>query len=209
MLAAGHNPPPQPRTRQHSGAASVLAFWDKWDFKDVIFQKRTEEVIENKGSGLKTNRKRTEKRSGEVVENIRVHKKRTETNLKTNLAMLLKIKGSEKNEPEQNSSTKSCMPSLHQLSGRHLRCHPAGRFPSRPQPAGSPLRQSYNTRNRPELAPPRRIPAVLLRWPHKSCHARRRRPAKPGVLPPCGEQHPRRQRTLSASVARPGRGRKP
>ena len=91
MLAAGPNPPPQARTGQDFARASVLAFWDKWDFKDVIFQKRTGEVIENKGSGSKTNRKRTEKRSGGVVENIRVHKKRTETNPKTNRDMLLKI----------------------------------------------------------------------------------------------------------------------
>jgi len=37
--------------------------------KNSFFQKRTGEVIENKGSGRKTNRKRTGKRSGEVVEN--------------------------------------------------------------------------------------------------------------------------------------------
>jgi len=59
--------------------------------KKSFFQKRTGKVIENKGSDPKTNLKRTGKRSGEVVENISVHKKRTGTNRKTNLAMLLKI----------------------------------------------------------------------------------------------------------------------
>ena len=60
--------------------------------KDVIFWKRTGEVIENKGSSVKNEPERTEKRSGEVVENIRAVKKRTENEPKTKLPILLKIK---------------------------------------------------------------------------------------------------------------------
>jgi hypothetical protein len=46
--------------------------------KDVIFEKRTGEFIENKETGYIDSQKRTEKRSGEVVENIILWKKRTE-----------------------------------------------------------------------------------------------------------------------------------
>jgi len=41
MLAAGHNPPSETRAGQHTARASVLAFWDEWDEKISIFQKRT------------------------------------------------------------------------------------------------------------------------------------------------------------------------
>jgi hypothetical protein len=60
--------------------------------KNTFFEKRTGEVIENTGSGLKNEAERTGKRSGEVVEKTGLLKKRTGTNRKTNLPMLLKIK---------------------------------------------------------------------------------------------------------------------
>jgi hypothetical protein len=46
--------------------------------KNTFFQKRTGEVIENKGSGPKSEPERTGNRSGEVVENTYLWKKRTE-----------------------------------------------------------------------------------------------------------------------------------
>jgi len=52
--------------------------------KNLFFEKRTGEVIENKGSALKTNRKNGK------------------TNRKTKRAMLLKIKNRQKNGPETN-----------------------------------------------------------------------------------------------------------
>jgi hypothetical protein len=45
--------------------------------KNTFFQKRTGEVIENKGKDYIDSRKRTGKRSGEVVENTFLWKKRT------------------------------------------------------------------------------------------------------------------------------------
>ncbi|TAM84237.1 MAG: hypothetical protein EPN47_02670 [Acidobacteria bacterium] len=45
--------------------------------KNTIFEKRTGEVVENKGSAPKNEPERTGKRSGEVVENTYLWKKRT------------------------------------------------------------------------------------------------------------------------------------
>jgi hypothetical protein len=45
--------------------------------KDVNFEKRTGEVNDNKGSAHKNEPERTEKRSGEVIENTKDLKKRT------------------------------------------------------------------------------------------------------------------------------------
>jgi hypothetical protein len=45
--------------------------------KRLILQKRTGEVIENKGSALQNGTKRTGERSGELVENKCLQKKRT------------------------------------------------------------------------------------------------------------------------------------
>ncbi|TAM84133.1 MAG: hypothetical protein EPN47_02105 [Acidobacteria bacterium] len=59
--------------------------------KKSFFEKRTGEVVENKGSASKNEPERTGKRSGEVVENTRALKKRTGTNLETKRAMILKI----------------------------------------------------------------------------------------------------------------------
>jgi len=60
--------------------------------KNTFFQKRTGEVIENKGSGPKSEPERTGNRSGEVVENTFLWKKRTE------------------NEPEKASASPSWFP---------------------------------------------------------------------------------------------------
>src|SRR5690348_7373718 len=65
--------------------------------KNTFFQKRTGEVIENKGSGPKSEPERTGKRSGEVVENTFLWKKRTG---KSKPAMLLKTKAAE-HEPRR------------------------------------------------------------------------------------------------------------
>jgi len=65
-------------------------FLEKWDEKKAFFEKLTGEVVENNEKWPKNEPERTQKRSGEVVENIRVHKKRTGTNLRTNRAILLK-----------------------------------------------------------------------------------------------------------------------
>ena len=46
--------------------------------KNTFFEKRTGEVIDNKGLSTKNEPKRTGKRSGEVVENTFLWKKRTE-----------------------------------------------------------------------------------------------------------------------------------
>jgi hypothetical protein len=64
--------------------------------KNTFFEKRTGEVVENKGNAYITSRKRTGKRSGEVVENTRGRKKLSGTNRRTNWAMLLKIQDSKK-----------------------------------------------------------------------------------------------------------------
>src|SRR5689334_1451954 len=55
----------------------LSGFSDEKTKKNTFFQKRTGEVIENKGSRLKSEPDRTGKRSGEVVENTYLWKKRT------------------------------------------------------------------------------------------------------------------------------------
>src|SRR5690349_12661319 len=59
--------------------------------KNTFFQKRTGEVIENKGSGPKSEPERTGNRSGEVVENTFLWKKRTENEPENKLAGALPL----------------------------------------------------------------------------------------------------------------------
>ncbi|TAM83863.1 MAG: hypothetical protein EPN47_03365 [Acidobacteria bacterium] len=56
---------PQTIENAHSGEIGIKIVGQK----NTFFKKRTGEVIENKGSRLKNEPERTEKRSGEVVEN--------------------------------------------------------------------------------------------------------------------------------------------
>jgi hypothetical protein len=58
--------------------------------KDVILPKRTGELIENKGSAPQNGTKRTEKRTGEVLQNQHLWKKPSGPNRKTKRAILLK-----------------------------------------------------------------------------------------------------------------------
>ena len=68
--------------------------------KNTFFQKRTGEVAENKGSALKNEPERTGKRTGEVVENTLLWKKRTENEPEnTASGMVGNIRWS-KNQPE-------------------------------------------------------------------------------------------------------------
>ncbi|HET9179160.1 MAG TPA: hypothetical protein VFQ24_12450 [Terriglobia bacterium] len=60
--------------------------------KNVILQKQTGEVVENKGSGPKNKPEQTGKQSGEVVENTYLWKKQTGNEPKTNRAILLKTR---------------------------------------------------------------------------------------------------------------------
>jgi len=60
--------------------------------KNHFFEKRTGEVVENKGSALKTNRKNGK------------------TNRKTKRAMLLKIKNLQKNEPKTSPKPTRIIP---------------------------------------------------------------------------------------------------
>ena len=70
----------------------------------MFFAKRTGEVAENKGKGYINSHKQTGKQSGEVAENRFLWKKRTGTNRKTNLPMLLKTEDS-KNFPAATQSS--------------------------------------------------------------------------------------------------------
>jgi len=64
--------------RVRSQVSFLSGFSERKKQKNTFFQKRTGEVIENKGSGPKNEPDRTGKRSGEVVENTYLWKKRTE-----------------------------------------------------------------------------------------------------------------------------------
>jgi hypothetical protein len=64
--------------------------------KNTFFEKRTGEAVENKGSGPKNEPERTGKRSGEVVENTWLWKKRTENepeNVALNITPQAAIRG--------------------------------------------------------------------------------------------------------------------
>ncbi|HET9180411.1 MAG TPA: hypothetical protein VFQ24_18795 [Terriglobia bacterium] len=72
--------------------------------KNTFFEKRTGEVIENKGKLPKNEPETNLKRSGEVVENTCLWKKRTGTNRKTKLPILLKTLETLKIKPKTNRS---------------------------------------------------------------------------------------------------------
>ncbi|HET9179079.1 MAG TPA: hypothetical protein VFQ24_12045 [Terriglobia bacterium] len=58
--------------------------------KNTFFEKQTGEVVEKKEKWPKNKPEQTGKQSGEVIENTCLWKKRTGTNLKTKLPILLK-----------------------------------------------------------------------------------------------------------------------
>src|SRR5579885_3099215 len=64
--------------------------------KNRFLQNRTEEVVETKEQALQKGTKRTEKRSGEVIENKSRQEKRTGESWKAKLAKLLKIQNRQK-----------------------------------------------------------------------------------------------------------------
>ncbi|HET9180123.1 MAG TPA: hypothetical protein VFQ24_17345, partial [Terriglobia bacterium] len=92
--------------------------------KNTFFEKRTGEVVENKGKLPKNEPETNLKQSGEVVENTCLWKKRTGTKLKTNRAILLKI-GKSLKKRTGHAPRDSCRPVAHScwptsLLGRRL-----------------------------------------------------------------------------------------
>ncbi|HET9176761.1 MAG TPA: hypothetical protein VFQ24_00205 [Terriglobia bacterium] len=72
--------------------------------KNTFFAKQTGEVVENKEKWPKSKPEQTGKQSGEVVENTWLWKKRTGTNRKTKLPILLKSLETLKINPKTNRS---------------------------------------------------------------------------------------------------------
>ena len=98
------------KTATSSGAERLVfrVFWHKWDRKKLFFEKQSGEVAEKKGKGYIDSQKQIEKQSGEVFENTCLWKKRTENELETKRAMLLKIQEAKnlvENKPQQGSTS--------------------------------------------------------------------------------------------------------
>jgi hypothetical protein len=75
-------------------------FTDAKTKKNTFFEKQTGEAIENKGSVTKNEPERTGKRSGEVVENTCLWKKRTENEPENEQRHVAKNRRRRKNEPK-------------------------------------------------------------------------------------------------------------